>query len=84
MRRIVTHFHEIDLQTDTMIRLDTLDAMITILRLGIEGDDDSVPTAGSIKNYLFHLGQEVDLIRQNLEKITFQENFPDSPKGNAA
>ena len=84
MKKTVTHFHVIDLQTDTMIRLDTLDAMITILRLGIEGDDDSVPTAGSIKNYLFHLGQEVDLIRQNLEKITFQENFPDSPKGNAA
>jgi hypothetical protein len=55
-----------------MIRMDNLDAMITILRAGIEGDGDSVPTTMTIKNYLFHLGQEVDLIRQNLEKITFQ------------
>ena len=84
MNWTVTHTHEIDLQTDTMIRLDNLDAMITILRSGIEGDGDSVPTALTIKNYLFHLGQEVDLIRQNLEKIKFQEIFPDSPKGKAA
>jgi hypothetical protein len=73
--------HEIDLQTDTMIRLDSIDAMISILRLGIEGDGDSVPSPGTVKNYLFHLSQEVDLLRQNLEKITFQEN---SPKGTAA
>ena len=38
----------------------------------------------TIKNYLFHLGQEVDLIRQNLEKITFQEIPPVSPKGKVA
>ncbi len=80
----VTHTHPIDLQTDTMIRLDNLDVMITILRAGIEGDGDSVPTAMTIKNYLFHLGQEVDLIRQNLEKITFQEIPPVSPKGKVA
>ena len=83
MSWIVTHTHQIDLQTDTMIRLDNLDAMITILRSGIEGDGDSVPTTMTIKNYLFHLGQEVELIRQNLGKINFQES-PDSPKGRAA
>ena len=72
MNWTVIHTHPIDLQTDTRIRMDNLDAMITILRAGIEGDGDSVPTTMTIKNYLFHLGQEVDLIRQNLEKITFQ------------
>ena len=84
MNWTVTHTHDIDLQTDTMIRLDNLDAMITILRSGIEGDGDSVLTAMTIKNYLFHLGQEVDLIRQNLEKITVQEIPPAPPKGKAA
>ncbi len=84
MRKTVTHFHETDLQTDTMIRLDTLDAMIAILECGFQGDETTVPTDQMIKQYLFHLGQEVDLIRQNLEKITFQEKFPDSPKGTAA
>lgn len=70
----VTHIHRsIDLQTDTMIRLDTLNAMIMILSAGIEGDGESVPTETTVKNYLFHLGQEVDLIRQNLEKISFQD-----------
>lgn len=70
----VIHIHrDIDLQTDTMIRLDNLNAMITILRGGIEGDGESVPTETTVKNYLFHLGQEVDLIRQNLEKISFQD-----------
>ena len=74
MNLTVTHVHRgIDLQTDTMIRLDSLDAMITILRAGIEGDGESVPTGTTVKNYLFHLGQEVDLIRQNLEKISFQD-----------
>ena len=56
-----------------MIRIDNLDAMITILRLGIGGDEESVPTATILKQYLFHLNQEVDLIRQNLDKISFQE-----------
>ncbi|MHB1756809.1 MAG: hypothetical protein ACYCT9_04765 [Leptospirillum sp.] len=74
MNLTVTHIHrDIDLQTDTMIRLDNLDVMITILRAGIEGDRESVPTGPTVKNYLFHLGQEVELIRQNLEKISFQE-----------
>ncbi len=74
MNWTVTHIHrDSDLQTDTMIRLDNLDAMITILQGGIEGDGDSVPTEETIKQYLFHLGQEVDLIRQNLEKISFQD-----------
>jgi hypothetical protein len=83
MNWTVTHTHPTDLQTDTMIRLDNLNAMITILRAGIEGDGDSVPTTMTIKNYLFHLGQEVELIRQNLGKISFQES-PNSPKGKAA
>ncbi len=74
MNLTVTHIHSgIDLQTDTMIRLDNLDVMITILRSGIKGDGDSVPTETTIRNYLFHLGQEVDLIRQNLEKVSFQD-----------
>lgn len=74
MNWTVTHIHRnIDLQTDTMIRLDNLNAMIMILRAGIEGDGESVPTETTVKNYLFHLGQEVDLIRQNLEKISFQD-----------
>lgn len=46
-----------------MIRIDNLDAMITILRLGIGGDEESVPTATILKQYLFHMNQEVDLIR---------------------
>lgn len=79
----VTHTHQTDLQTDTMIRLDNLDAMIAILKAGIEGNGDSVPTTMTIKNYLFHLGQEVELIRQNLGKINFQES-PNPPKGKAA
>lgn len=72
MNLTVTHIHRgIDLQTDTMIRLDSLDAMITILIAGIEGDGESAPTGTIVKNYLFHLGQEVDLIRQNLDRISF-------------
>ena len=70
----VIHINEnADLETDTLIRIDNLDAMITILRLGIEGDKESVPTATILKQYLFHMNQEVDLIRQNLDKISFQE-----------
>ena len=84
MHWTVTHTHKIDLQTDTMIRLDNLESMITILRSGLGGDGDSVPTEETIKKYLFHLGQEVDLIRQNLEKITFEEVSPNSPRGKAA
>lgn len=84
MNWTVIHIHETDLQTDTMIRLDNLGAMITVLRSGIDGDGYSVPTAMTIRNYLFHLGQEVDLNRQNLEKITFQEISPNPPKGKAA
>lgn len=73
MRLAVTHTHKgIDLQTDTMIRLDNLDVMITILIAGIEGDGDNIPPA-TVRNYLFHLGQEVDLIRQNFEKVSFQD-----------
>ncbi len=71
---MVTHIHRgIDLQLDTMIRLDSLDAMITILSDGIEGDGDSVPTETTVRNYLFHMGQEMNLIRQNLEKISFED-----------
>jgi hypothetical protein len=73
MRKVI-HVADGDLETDTIIRIDNLEAMITILRLGIEGDDESVPTATILKHYLFHLGQEVDLIRQNLTKVTFQKN----------
>lgn len=73
----VTHIiRNADLQTDTMIRLDNLDSMITILDCGVYGDETSVPRWETVKQYLFHLGQEVDLIRQNLEKITFQEIAP--------
>jgi len=57
MKMIVSHTHDIDVETDTMIRLDTLDAMITILRTGLDGDNESVPTTCIIKTYLFHLGQ---------------------------
>ena len=46
----ITHTHPIDLQSDTMIRLDNLDVMITILRAGIEGDGDSVPTRVMMKS----------------------------------
>ena len=68
----VIHTHKgSDLETDTMIRLDNLNVMITILRAGIEGDGESVPLATTVRNYLFHLGQEVDLIRQNLDRISF-------------
>ena len=75
--RTITHVHkDVDLETDTMIRLDTLNSMISILECGFFENGDSVPTAESIRQYLFHLGQEVDLIRQNLEKITFQEILP--------
>ena len=71
---MVTHIHRgIDLQIDTMIRLDSIDAMITILSDGIEGDGDSVPTETTVRNYLFHMGQEMNLIRQNLEKISFED-----------
>jgi len=73
MMRVIHIDENTDLQTDTLIRLDNLDAMITILRLGIEGDKESVPSATILKQYLFHLNQEVDLIRQNLDKISFQE-----------
>jgi len=73
MRKVI-HVADGDLETDTMIRIDNLEAMIMILRVGIEGDDESIPTPQILKKYLFHLGQEVDLIRQNLEKIIFQEN----------
>lgn len=81
MKTIIVHTHNIDMETDTLIRLDTLNAMITILRTGIDGDNESVPTTCIIKNYLFHLGQEVDLIRQNLEEIFFQESSPDFQMG---
>ena len=84
MSETVIHCHNTHLQTDTMIRLDNLAGMITILQTWIEAGGDSVPSPLKIKNHLFHLGQEVDLIRQNLGKITFQEKFPDSPKGTAA
>lgn len=84
MNWTITHTHETDLQTDTMVRLDNFGALITILRSGIEGDGYSVPTEMTIRNYLFHLGQEGDLIRQNLEKITFQKISPNPPKVKAA
>lgn len=75
--RTITHVHkDADLETDTMIRLDNLTAMISILECGICENGDLVPTEESIRQYLFHLGQEVDLIRQNLESITFQEISP--------
>ena len=41
----VTHIiRNVDLQTDTMIRLDNLDSMITILDCGICGEGISIPT----------------------------------------
>ena len=73
MTRVIHTHKGSDLETDTMIRLDNLNVMITILRAGIEGDGESVPLATTVRNYLFHLGQEVDLLRQNLGKISFQE-----------
>ena len=79
--RTITHVHkDADLETDTIIRLDNLNSMIMILECGICGDGDSGPSAESIRQYLFHLGQEVDLIRQNLEKISFQEILPGGRK----
>ena len=80
----VTHIiRNADLQTDTMIRLDNLDSMITILDCGVYGDEISVPRWETVKQYLFHMRQEVDLIRQNLEKIPFREIAPgeESPAG---
>ena len=75
--RTITHVHkDIDLETDTMIRLDNLNCMIRILECGFCEDGDSAPTKESIRQYLFHLGQEVELARQNLGQISFQEIFP--------
>ena len=80
----VTHIvRNSDLQTDTLIRLNYLGSMIAILECGICGEGISVPTWETVRQYLFHLGQEVDLIRQNLEKIFFREIAPgeESPAG---
>ena len=66
----VTHILDnTDLQTDTMIRLDNLNSMFAILECGICGDEISIPNPETVRQYLFHLGQEVDLIRQNLEQV---------------
>ncbi|EAY56420.1 MAG: Hypothetical protein C75L2_00340010 [Leptospirillum sp. Group II 'C75'] len=79
--RTITHVHkDSDLELDTMIRLDNLDSMITILKCGFCENGDSVPAAETIRQYLFHLGQEVELIRQNLEQISSQEISPGGTK----
>ncbi len=59
-----------EIEFDAILRLDGIDAMVSVLHLAFQGPEGDTPTHDTIHAYCGVIGREVEAIKKDVQRIT--------------